>query len=70
MKHDQIRTRTLQEIFAVPALLALLSSIGLISALLADGLWDALSWLSLGGVVAATIWYALRRHDRSTGQPD
>lgn len=70
MKHDQNGTRRLQEIFAVPALLALLSIVGLISALLADGLWDALSWLALGGVVVATIWYALRRHDSSASQPD
>ena len=44
-----------------PALLALLSLFGLVAALLADGVWDLLSWTALGIPVAVCAWYALRR---------
>lgn len=44
-----------------PALLALLSLFGLVAALLADGLWDLLSWMALGVPVAVCAWYAWRR---------
>ena len=37
-----------QSIFALPLLIGLLSAIGLISALLGDGGWDAVAWLGLG----------------------
>ena len=49
--------RPLHQVFAVPALLAGISLIGLLSALVADGVWDALSWLALGGVVAVALWH-------------
>lgn len=38
----------LKRIFAVPALLAALTAIGLVGALLGDGIWDALAWVGLG----------------------
>jgi len=44
--------RRLLQIFAIPALVAAASFVGLLSALLGDGLWDALSWLALGLPVA------------------
>jgi hypothetical protein len=44
-----------------PALLALLSLFGLIAALLADGVWDLLSWAALAVPVAVCAWYGLRR---------
>lgn len=44
-----------------PVLLAVLSLFGLLSALLADGLWDTLSWLALGVPVLVCAWYGLRR---------
>lgn len=34
-------------ILGVPALLGGLSAVGLLSALLGDGIWDVLSWLTL-----------------------
>jgi len=43
--------------FAAPALLSLLSLIGLLFTLLANGLWDGMPLLALGWVVAAAIWY-------------
>jgi hypothetical protein len=39
---------SLWAIFRIPVLLALLSFIGLVSALLADGVWDVVSWCALG----------------------
>lgn len=36
-----------RRLWAVPILLAFLTIVGLISALLGDGIWDALSWVTL-----------------------
>ena len=37
-------------------LLALVSAIGLLSALLGDDLWDVLSWVALATPVAVVVW--------------
>jgi hypothetical protein len=42
--------------FALPLLIALASTVGLLSALTGDGWRDALSWLGLGIPVAALPW--------------
>lgn len=47
--------------FGVPLLLALSSALGLGAALVADGVWDALSGLLLALPVAAIAWGWLRR---------
>lgn len=62
---------TFRQVFAVPALLALASAAGLVSALLGDGLWDGLSWLALGVVVGAALWHSLpwRTGRRQGGHP-
>lgn len=52
--------RSLPDVFAIPALLGALSLVGLISALLADGFGDLLSWLTLGLPVAAVAFFWLR----------
>lgn len=41
--------------FAIPAILAMLSVLGLLSALTGDGARDVVSWLSLGSPVAAVV---------------
>ena len=51
----------LMRIWRAPLLFALLTIIGLVSALLGDGWWDDLSTLALGVPVAACAWYGLRR---------
>ena len=51
----------LMRLWAWPVGLALFSALGLVSALLGDGVWDALSWLSLGLPVAVVLWFGLRR---------
>lgn len=44
-----------------PIVLGVLTVIGLVSALLGDGIWDCLSALTLGVPVAVGGWYSLRR---------
>ncbi|MGF1612202.1 MAG: hypothetical protein ACFCUQ_22605 [Kiloniellales bacterium] len=51
---------TLRRIFAWPLLLALLSAVGLLSALLGDGVWDLLSWVALGLPLVVMLWHVLR----------
>jgi hypothetical protein len=51
----------LMRLWRAPMLFALLTTIGLVSALLGDGIWDDLSTLALGMPVAACGWYGLRR---------
>ena len=48
--------RKLGDIFLWPAVLGLMTIIGLISALVADGVWDLLSWLMLLVPAAIGIW--------------
>jgi hypothetical protein len=36
-----------RKIFAAPAVVGVLSAIGLTAALLGDGVWDGLSWITL-----------------------
>lgn len=50
-----------QTTFALPALIALLSAIGLLSALLGDGWWDALAWLGLSLPALLGTWPLLRK---------
>ena len=44
-----------------PVLLALLSLSGLVAGLLADGLWDSMSWILLALPVAVSGWFGWRR---------
>jgi hypothetical protein len=56
---------TIRQIWLAPALLAALTAVGLVSALLGDGIWDALSWLGLGTPVAVVIWLAAKQTPRT-----
>ncbi|WP_165825237.1 hypothetical protein [Rhodopseudomonas palustris] len=49
--------RTLRQIFAVPAIIGVLSGIGLVSALVGDGWWDIASWLMLMLPVVLYLFY-------------
>ncbi|GBL57054.1 hypothetical protein NOX82_27885 [Pseudomonas citronellolis] len=55
--------RNLWMVFRWPLALAVLSLVGLISALVGDGPWDALSWFALG-VPLVVILAALARARR------
>ena len=46
----------LARIFLVPGLIAILSIIGLVSALTGDGVRDAISWAALAAPVATLGW--------------
>jgi hypothetical protein len=52
-------------IFGAPVLLALISAIGLLSALLGDDLWDVLSWVALATLVAVIVWCVARAGRRT-----
>jgi hypothetical protein len=47
----------------MPAIIAAVSSAGLLFALIGDGLWDYLSWFALGFPVEIGLWFWLRKHD-------
>ncbi|MBX3479339.1 MAG: hypothetical protein KF842_02995 [Caulobacter sp.] len=49
------------KIFGWPILLALVSLIGLVAALIGDGAWDGLSWLCLAAPLAVLVWVLLTR---------
>lgn len=48
-------------IFALPAAIAAISIVGLVSALTGDGARDAVSWIALAVPVAAVAWAMVRR---------
>jgi hypothetical protein len=50
------------QIWGIPIILGALSVIGLLSALLADGLGDVVSWLTLGATVMVATRFVWRRH--------
>lgn len=47
--------------WAAPIILAILTLIGLISALVGDGVWDHVSAVALGVPVLLCLWFGLRR---------
>jgi hypothetical protein len=53
--------RTLGQIFAAPIMIGALSIVGLLAALIGDGWWDAVSWLSLALPVLLYLFFVVRR---------
>lgn len=47
--------------WGAPIALAILTAVGLISALVGDGVWDYVSAVALGVPTIACAWYGLRR---------
>jgi hypothetical protein len=41
------RRQTLSQIFTWPLVIGVLSTVGLVAALVGDGIWDGVSWLAL-----------------------
>ena len=56
-----IARRSLTQIFVAPLVIAILSTVGLISALVGDGWWDAVSWAALGLPVLLYLGFVWRR---------
>lgn len=61
--------RNLRQIFAVPAAVAVVSLVGLLSALVGDGAWDVVSWLTLGLAVALCARYGFAGRRRGSPPP-
>jgi hypothetical protein len=60
MTSRKVMHRTLRQIFVAPLLVAIVSTLGLVGALVGDGWWDALSWVTLAVPVvlyALFIWW-------------
>jgi Fe2+ transport system protein B len=51
--------------WGAPIILAALTIIGLISALVGDGVWDHVSAVALGVPVLLCLWFGLRRRTKS-----
>jgi len=51
--------------WGAPIALAALTIIGLISALVGDGVWDHVSAFALGVPVLLCLWFGLRRRTKS-----
>jgi hypothetical protein len=49
------------KMWGAPILFGISTCVGLMSALLGDGIWDAVSAITLGAPVAACVWYGFRR---------
>jgi hypothetical protein len=54
------RHRTLRQIFLLPILIGILSTVGLVAALVGDGWWDGLSWASLSLPVLLYLFFVSR----------
>ncbi len=55
------RRQTNGQIFAIPAVLGVLSIVGLISALVGDGVWDGVSWATLAIPILLCGYFFLKR---------
>ena len=50
------RTNWTGRAYVVPVILAVASLVGLISALIGDGIFNDISWLLLGGLLGVIAW--------------
>lgn len=53
-------THSLRQIFVWPLVIGLVMLIGLVAALVGDGVWDRLSWAALSLPVIAAGWFGAR----------
>ncbi|MGD9838107.1 MAG: hypothetical protein AB7F72_05240 [Afipia sp.] len=56
------RRQTNGQIFAIPMLLGVLSVVGLVSALVGDGVWDGVSWATLAVPIVLCGYFFLKRN--------
>lgn len=47
------------QIWSTPIALGLMSCVGLLAALLSDGIGDAVSWVALATPIAVAAWYGI-----------
>jgi Fe2+ transport system protein B len=55
------RRQTNGQIFAIPIVLGVLSIVGLVSALVGDGVWDGVSWVTLAFPILLCGYFFLKR---------
>ncbi|AHL36339.1 hypothetical protein CD58_27265 [Pseudomonas brassicacearum] len=55
------RQSSFWKVFGIPLVIGALCAAGLFSALLGDGLWDAVSWLGLGIPSVLAVWGLIPR---------
>lgn len=55
MKWQSIPRQGNWQVFRWPLLMALANAIGLTSALVGNGWWDVISWMTLGGTIIVTV---------------
>jgi len=60
MRLERQALLTTLQIFRAPLAVAAITAFGLLSALLGDGVWDALSWIALAVPVVVTAHYLCR----------
>jgi hypothetical protein len=53
------------QIWGMPITIGVVSAVGLVSALLGDGIWDALSWCALAVPIVVPLWYIVRSSQQS-----
>ena len=61
MTAARVKRQSVRDIFKWPLLVGVLSTVGLLSALLGDGIWDGLSWVALAIPVLLYGMFARRR---------
>jgi len=54
-------SRAFLKLWGMPIVLGVLTVVGLVSALLGDGIWDTVSAFALAVPLAVGVWYGLRR---------
>lgn len=61
MSQQVLSKTTERSTYRAPAIIAVVSGVGLIFALVGDGLWDVMSWLAVGLplAIAAWVWWPL-----------
>jgi len=64
------RPRATRQIWAMPVSLAWLTGVGLVAALLGDGIWDVVSWITLGTPIAVVLWCVGRSESRASSIAD
>ncbi|AMZ73968.1 MULTISPECIES: hypothetical protein [Pseudomonas] len=55
------RQSSFWKVFGIPVVIGVLSAAGLFSALLGDGMWDAVAWVGLGVPTVLGTWGLLKR---------
>lgn len=56
--------RSLSRVFIAPTIITIASIVGLIAALIGDGVLDVIGWMGLGAPVAVSLWFVYLKNAR------